>query len=56
MTREESVMEKTLEIPEFLTEKGAEKGRKVANAVLGTLGFLMVFGLGVATTKASKRK
>ena len=49
-------MEKTLEIPEFLTEKGAKKGRKVANVVLGILGFLMVLGLGVVITKASKRK
>ena len=56
MTREEEVMEKTLEIPEFLTEKGAARGKKVANAVLTTLGVMMAVGLGVATTKISKRK
>ena len=49
-------MEKTLEIPVFLTEKGAARGKKVANAVLTTLGVMMAVGLGVATTKISKRK
>lgn len=53
---EEVVMEKTLNIPEFLTKEGAAREKKISNAVYGTIGFLVAFGLGIATAKTITRK
>lgn len=53
---EEEIMEKTLNIPEFLMKEGAAKEKKISNAVFGTLGFLVAFGLGIATAKTITRK
>lgn len=54
--REEESMEKQLNIPEFLTKEGAEKEKKISNTVLGTIGLLVAFGLGVVTAKTITRK
>ena len=56
LTGEEAVVEKTLNIPEFLTKDGAAKEKKISNAVFGTIGLLVAFGLGVATAKTITRK
>lgn len=56
MTREEDVMEKTLNIPEFLTKESAVKEKRISNAVYGTIGFLVAFGLGVVAAKSITRK
>lgn len=56
LTGEEVVMEKTLNIPEFLTKDGAVKEKKISNVVFGTIGFLVAFGLGVVTAKNITRK
>lgn len=56
LTGEEVAMEKTLDIPKFLTQEGAAKEKRISNAVFGTIGFLVAFGLGIATAKTITRK
>lgn len=56
ITREEGAMEIQQNIPESSTRNGVERGKKISNAVFGTIGILVVFGLGVVSAKNINRK
>ena len=56
MIREEEIMEKQLNIPEFLIKEGTAKEKKISNAVYGTIGFLVAFAFGIVAAKTITRK